>query len=190
MVMSIRNRVMLATLGLAAVAFVVTLEAIDDDKVLIVRDGSVEIYTNNSSFHQRDNDRKQKWSKKANTVQIFEDATAAEACTTPLNNHQPVPFRQVELKVMDLDNNQPVNIVAANEGAILGKLKLRLPDEWRFVFRQYKHRLVYGSQTASQERKVKLQQVVITADNDAGTQTTLPSSPSTTGYLCVRFLDH
>ena len=52
----------------------------------------------------------------------------------------------------------------------------------------YKHKLVFGSQTQNQERKVKLQQVVITTEEGA-TPTNYPAN-SSTRYLCVRFTDH
>ena len=182
--MSIRNRVMLGTLALAVAGFVGTLGAAED-KILIVRDGSVEVYSINSSFEERREDRRQKWSKKADRVQVFEDEGSAEACTTKLND--PVKFDRVELKIMDLENNRPVSIVGENDGFLLKKLKFLMPDEWRFVFRQYKHRLVFGSQAQNQERKVKFQQVVIT--DDAGAAMSYPAKPSTR-YLCVRFTNH
>ena len=50
--MSIRTRVLSVTLGLAVAGFVVTLDAIED-KVLIVRDGSVDIYLNNSHLERQ-----------------------------------------------------------------------------------------------------------------------------------------
>ncbi len=182
--MSIRNRVMLATLGLAVVGFVVRLGAAQD-KILIVRDGSVEVYSINSSFEEKQADGRQKWTKKADRVQVFEDDGSAEACTTKLN--EPVKFVKVELKIMDQDNNLPVLIVGENDGFILKKLKFHMPDQWRFVFRQYKHRLVFGSQAQNQERKVKLQQVAITTEQGA-TPTNYPANASTR-YLCVRFTD-
>ena len=79
--MSIRNRVMLGTLGLAVVGFVVTLGA-QDDKVIIVRDGSVDLNAINSRLKERDSEKKHKWSKKGDSVQVFEDAAAEEGCKT------------------------------------------------------------------------------------------------------------
>jgi hypothetical protein len=65
------------------------------------------------------------------------------------------------------------------------------PSNWRFGFRQYRYRLVFGGaqQQQQEERHVKLQQVIITASDEAGTQTAYPASP-TTGSLCVIFRDH
>lgn len=180
--MSIRNRVMLVTLGLALVGLVVTMAAQEEDKILIVRDGSVEVYVNNSSFGRRQPDRKHKWSKGADSVQVFEDATAAEACTTKLND--PVEFDRVVLKIEDLGNKQTFDVVADNEG-FPKKLKLLMSDEWRFVIKQYRHRLVYGSQEQNEERKVKLQRVVVTPDG-GGADTSYPTNAST-GFLCVKF---
>ena len=185
--MSIRTRVLSVTLALAVAGFVVTLDAIED-KVLIVRDGSVDIYLNNSHLSDREGDR-HKWSKKADLVQVFEDPTTAQACTTKLT--EPVEFKQVTLKIMDLTNNQPFDVVALNEGFLLSKLKLVMPSDWRFAFRLYRHRLVFGAgQQQQQERNVRLQQVVITAKDEAATQTSYPANPSTTTSLCVMFKDH
>ena len=184
--MSFRTRVLSVTLGLAVAGFVVTLDAIED-KVLIVRDGSVDIYLNNSHLSDREGDR-HKWSKKADLVQVFEDPTGADACTTKLT--EPVEFKQVTLKIRDLTNNQPVDVVALNEGFLFSKLKLVMPSDWRFAFRQYRHRLVFGAGQQQQERNVKLQQVVITASDEAATQTSYPATPSTATSLCVMFKDH
>ena len=180
--MSIRTRVLSVTLALAVAGFVVTLDAIDD-KVLIVRDGSVEIYLNNSHLADREGDR-HKWSKKADLVQVFQDPTAAEACTTKLT--EPVKFKQVTLKIRDLTNQGDVDVIALNEGFLFKKLKLVMPSDWRFAFRQYRHRLVFGAGQQQQERDVKLQQVVITASDEAATQTSYPANPSTAS-LCVMF---
>jgi hypothetical protein len=187
-VMSIRTRVLSVTLGLAVAGFVVTLDAIDD-KVLIVRDGSVDIYLNNSNLADRIGDR-HKWSKKADLVQVFENASGTEPCTTQLTD--PVKFKQVTLKIMDVTNQTPLDVTAINEGFLFfKKLKLVMPSNWRFGFRQYRYRLVFGGaqQQQQEERNVKLQQVIITASDEAGTQTAYPASP-TTGSLCVIFRDH
>ena len=181
--MSIRTRVLSVTLGLAVAGFVVTLHAIDD-KVLIVRDGSVEIYLNNSHLTDRIGDR-HKWSKKADLVQVFQDPIGAEACATQLTER--VRFEQVTLKIRDITNEQPVDVVDLNEGFLFSMLKLVMPSDWRFAFRQYRHRLVFGAQ--NQERNVKLQQVIITARDEARTQTTYPPAVST-GNLCVIFTDN
>ena len=146
--MSIRNRVMLATLGLAVVGFVVTLGA-QDDKVIIVRDGSVEINAINSKLKERDSDRRQKWSKKADLVQVFRDPSAAQACTTALT--QPVKFRRVDLTIGNRGESKSVNIKigVTNETSFLflKKLEFEMPGDWRFAFRQYKHALVEGNQS-------------------------------------------
>jgi hypothetical protein len=181
--MSIRTRVLSVTLGLAVAGFVVTLDALDD-KVLIVRDGSVDIYLNNSHLTDKEGDR-HKWSKKADLVQVFEDPTAADACTTKLT--EPMKFKQVTLKIRDVTNQGP-DVIALNEGFLFKKLKLVMPPDWRFAFRQYRHRLVFGAGQQQQERDVRLQQVVITASDEAGTQTSYPASPSTAS-LCVKFTD-
>ena len=123
--MSIRTRVLSVTLALAVAGFVVTLDAIDD-KVLIVRDGSVDIYLNNSHLADREGDR-HKWSKKADLVQVFQDPTGAEACTTKLT--EPVKFKQVTLKIRDLTNQGDVDVIALNEGFLFKKLKLVMPSE-------------------------------------------------------------
>ena len=183
--MSIRTRVLSVTLGLAVAGFVVSLDAIDD-KVLIVRDGSVDIYLNNSHLADKVGDR-HKWSKKADLVQVFEDPTGAEACTTKLT--EPVRFRQVTLKIRDLTNQDAVDVIALNEGFWFKKLKLVMPSEWRFQFRQYRHRLVFGAGQQQQERNVKLQQVIITAPDEAATPTAYPANAST-ATLCVMFTDH
>ena len=137
--MSIRTRVLSVTLGLAVAGFVVTLDAIDD-KVLIVRDGSVDIYLNNSHLGDKEDDR-HKWSKKADTVQVFLDQTSAAACTTAVTTpvSTPMKFEQVTLKIRDLSNNQPVEVTASNHGFwVFGKLHLRMPlqSQWRFAFKQ------------------------------------------------------
>ena len=86
--MSIRNRVMLATLGLAVVGFVVTLGA-QDDKVLIVRDGSVDLSVINSNLDRRkEEEKKHKWSKKADSVQVFEDASFGRRRARPVRSAQ------------------------------------------------------------------------------------------------------
>jgi hypothetical protein len=183
--MSIRNRVMLATLGLAVVGFVVTLGA-QDDKIIIVRDGSVEVFVNNSHFRPKDDEGKQKWSKGADRVQVFEDTDLA-ACTTPVKDplSNSVEFNKVVLKIADRDNkNAIVDIPAANEG-FLKKLTLEPPSEWQFVFKKYGHRLVFG--TTRPNPNVKLQQVVVT--DKANNETTYPATPSTKTILCVVFRD-
>ena len=182
--MSIRTRVLSVTLGLAVAGFVVTLDALDD-KVLIVRDGSVDIYLNNSHLTDKEGDR-HKWSKKADLVQVFEDPSPSDACTTKLT--EPMKFKQITLKIRDLTNPGAVDVVALNEGFLFKKLKLVMPSEWRFAFRQYRHRLVFGAGQQQQERNVRLEQVVITASDEAGTQTSYPASPSTAS-LCVKFTD-
>jgi hypothetical protein len=181
--MSIRTRVLSVTLGLAIAGYVVTLRAASDDKIIIVRDGSVEVFVNNSHFREKE-ENKHKWSKGADSVQVFEDTTLAP-CTTPVASPQSnqVPFNQVVLRIAERDNNnqtvQTLEITATNEG-FFKKLNFVMPSEWQFVFKKYGHRLVFGNQ----ERNVKLQQVVIT--DQANNQTTYPASPST-GVLCVVF---
>lgn len=185
--MLIRTRVLSLTLGLAVAAYVATVRA-DDDKVVIVRDGSIDLYVNNSHLTDKIVDR-HKWSKKADSVRIFEDATLADACTTPVTGFpsQAPEFRQVVLKIRDLDNNAALEVTAVNEGFLFKKLKLIMPQDWRFLFKQYRHRMVFGNQ--NQERKLKLQQVAVTASDEAGTVTTYPASPSTATTLCVLFRD-
>ena len=181
--MSIRNRVMFVTLWLAVFGVVVAIGA-EDDKVLIVRDGSVEIFINNSHFKRKEEGR-QKWSKGADRVQVFEDTTLA-ACTTPVANppSAEVAFNRVVLRIVDRDNNnQIVEIPAFNDG-FLTKLNFEPPSEWQFVFKKYGHRLVFGTQRPNPN--VKLQQVVVT--DKTGTATTYPANPST-GTLCVVFRD-
>ncbi len=56
-------------------------------------------------------------------------------------------------------------------------------SQWRFAFKQYGHRLVYGND--SPERDLRLEQVEITTEE--GTKTTYPATPSTSGVLCVLF---
>jgi hypothetical protein len=184
--MSIRTRVLSTTLGLAVAGLIVTVQA-GEDKILIVRDGSVDAYVNNSHLEEKRED-KHKWSKKADRVQIFEDATSAGACTTPVTEPKsaPMEFRQVVLRIRDQDTKEEIAITAANEGFLFKKLKLRMPAQWQFVFKQYKYSLLYGNQ--NQERNLKLEQVVVTASDDAGTVTTYPAQASKT-TLCVRFSD-
>ena len=49
---------------------------------LIVRDGSVDLNVVNSNLDDRDKEKKHKWSKKADTVEVFEDRVAVDVCTT------------------------------------------------------------------------------------------------------------
>jgi hypothetical protein len=185
--MLIRTRVLSVTIGLAVAVSLVTVSA-DDDKVVIVRDGSVDVYVNNSHLTDKIVDR-HKWSKKADVVQIFEDASLTDACKTPVASFPttPLEFRQVVLRIRDLDNSADLEVTAVNEGFLFKKLKLVMPPDWRFAFQQYRHRMVFGNQ--NQERKLKLQQVVVTAKNEASTVTTYPASPSTATTLCVIFRD-
>jgi hypothetical protein len=183
--MSIRTRVLSVTLGLAVAGFVVTLDAIDD-KVLVVRDGSVDVYVNNSNLDEKSEDR-HKWSKKADTVQVFLDETTAAACTTPVKTpvSTPMRFEQVTLKIRDRSSSQPVDVTASNHGFwVFGRMHLRMPlqSQWRFAFRQYGYRLVYGNEP---ERDLKLEQVEVTTDE--GVKTVYPDTPSTSGVLCVVF---
>ncbi len=178
--MSIRTRVLSVTLGLAVAGFVVTLDAIDD-KVLIVRDGSVDVFLYNSRLDEKDGD-KHKWHSKAEVVQVFEGPTAAEACTTKLT--EPVKFSRVVLKIRDLTKEESFDVNAFNED-FFKKLKLELPpkSQWQFAFRQYKHRLVYGDETP--ERVLKILQVDVTPPAPGATATyTAKQSP---GFLCVLF---
>jgi hypothetical protein len=183
--MSIRTRVMVGTLGLAVIGFVGTLGAAEDE-IVVVRDGSVDLNVVNSRLSERDDDRKHKWSKKADTVEVFEDKTAAAVCST--SKVAPVKFERVELKIKDLSTPQDISIVAANDGNILKKLKFLMPDEWRFVFRAFDYRLVFGAPPKHQIRNVKLAQVVITPEG-GGTLTTYPEPASTETFLCVKFRD-
>ena len=193
--MSIRNRVVLVTLGFLAVGFVGTVIA-GGDKIIIVRDGSVDLAVVNSSLDRRDKERKHKWSKKAEYVQVFEDTRLADVCTTTKVNA--MKFDQVELKIKDrTDTGKPpvdLSIFAANEG-LLDRLKLRMPGDWRFEFRAFDYRLVHGTGQQFQTRAVKLEQVVITPKaGDRSSQkgagpTSYPTTPSTETFLCVKFLD-
>jgi hypothetical protein len=187
-IMSIRNRVMLVTLGFAVVGFAVTLGA-QDDKVIIVRDGSVDVNALNSRLHDRDGEKKHKWSKKAEWVQVFEDASAADVCST--SKVGPVKFGKVELKIKDLtDPSAPkdVVIVAATDRRGFDKLKFAMTDDWHFVFRAIDFRLFYGAPPKHETRIVTLEQVVITPEG-AGPQTPTahPATPSAGAFLCVKF---
>jgi hypothetical protein len=185
--MSIRTRVMVGTLGLAVIGFVGTLGAAEDE-IVVVRDGSVDLNVINSRLSERDADRKHKWSKKADTVAVFEDKTAAAVCSTSKVN--PIRFERVVLKIKDLTTPQDITIVAANEGAVLSpkKLKFLMPEEWRFVFRAFDYRLVFGAPPNHQIRNVKLAQVEITPEA-GGKLTTYPEPASTETFLCVKFRD-
>ncbi len=77
--MSIRTRVMVGTLGLAVVGFVGTLGAAEDG-IMIVRDGSVDLNVVNSKLEDRDSERKHKWSKKADTVEVFRGREMRSTC--------------------------------------------------------------------------------------------------------------
>ena len=182
--MSIQTRVLSVTIGLVVVGYVVTVRAAQEDKIIVVRDGSVEVFVNNSHFREKE-ENKHKWSKGADSVQVFEENTGLPACTTPVTNAQsnPVEFTQVVLRIAERDNNnqtvQTFEITATNEG-FFEKLNFVMPSEWQFVFKKYGHRLMFGNQ----ERNVKLQQVVIT--DQANSKATYPASPST-GVLCVVF---
>jgi hypothetical protein len=189
MVMSIRNRVMWATLGVAVAGFVVTLGA-QDDKVLIVADGSVEVYINRSTFDAKKGNR-HKWSKKADWIQVFEErpnasgAITTEPCTSNLSPL--VKFERAVLKIKDRTNNRDIEIGADNDGVIgFRTLKLEMPrqSQWQFAFRQFRRKLVNGNQ----EPDLKLEQVVI---NPGTPQTqTLPPQPSTSpAIVCVHFID-
>jgi hypothetical protein len=183
--MSIRTRVMVGTLGLAVIGFVGILGAVEDE-IVVVRDGSVDLNVINSRLSERDADRKHKWSKKADTVAVFEDNTAAAVCST--SKVPPMRFERVELKIKDLTTPQDISIVAANEGPVLKKLKFLMPDEWRFVLRAFDYRLVFGAPPKHQIRNVKLAQVEITPEG-GGTLTTYPTTASTETFLCVKFRD-
>ena len=184
--MSIRTRVMVGTLGLAVIGFVGTLGAAEDE-IVVVRDGSVDLNVVNSRLSERDEEKKHKWSKKADSVEVFEDESAAEVCST--SKVGPVlRFERVELKIKDLTTPQDVSIVAANEGKFAPKLKFLMPDEWRFVYRANDFRLVYGAPPKYQTRNVKLEQVVITPEG-GGTPTPYPATASVRTFLCVKFRD-
>ena len=181
--MSIRTRVMVGTLGLAVLGFVGTLGAAEGE-ILIVRDGSVDLNVLNSRLSDRGQDKKHKWSKKADTVEVFEDDSAASVCST--NQVGPVKFDRVELKIKDLTTPQDVSIFAANEGAVLGKLKFLMPDEWRFVYRANDYRLVYGAPPKYQTRNVKLEQIIITPEG-GGNPNPYPAPGTVAKSLCVKF---
>ena len=184
--MSIRTRVMVGTLGLAVLGFVGTLGAAEDG-TLIVRDGSVDLNVVNSKLDDRDSEKKHKWSKKADTVQVFEDQAAVDVCTT--SKDPAVKFVKVELKVKDLTNrDQPrdVNIEAVNEGWwVFGKLKLVMPGEWRFAFRAIDFRLVEGASPQNQAPAVNIEQVIVT--REGGETKKYPDPASAASFLCVKF---
>ena len=186
--MSIRTRVMVGTLGLAVLGFVGTLGAAEDG-TLIVRDGSVDLNVVNSKLDDRDSAKKHKWSKKADTVEVFEDREAVDVCTT--SKVGPMKFVRVELKIKDLtirEKPRDVNIVAANEGWwVFGKLKLVMPGEWRFAFRAIDFRLVEGTPPQNQAPAVTLEQVVITQE---GGEKRYPEAASAETFLCVKFSHH
>jgi hypothetical protein len=184
--MSIRTRVMVGTLGLAVLGFVGTLGAAEDG-TLIVRDGSVDLNVVNSRLEDLDSENKHKWSKKADTVEVFADASAAEVCTT--SQGPPVRFQNVELKV-NQQTQDPLTIEARNEGGhFVKKLKLRMPKGWRFAFRAFDFRMVYGTGPQNQASTVTLEQVVVTPEG-TGTPTAYPKAPSPETFLCVKFRDN
>jgi hypothetical protein len=180
--MSMRNRVMLVTLGLALAGLVVTVAAQqDDEKVLIVRDGSVDVNVNNSHLKARDAERRHKWSKKGDTVQVFDNASAAEACTTSVVG--PMDFNQVDLKILNVDTGQTFTIVADNDG-FLAKLTFLMPEEWQFEYRRFRHRLVYGN--VRPVPNLKIQEVTVTRSGGAPP----PYVAGTGRFLCVIFKDN
>jgi hypothetical protein len=186
--MSIRTRVMVGTLGLAVIGFVGTLGAAEDG-IVIVRDGSVDLNVVNSSLDPLDKENEHKWSKKADTVEVFEDREAVDVCTT-----SKVPagkFVRVDLKIKDLTNREKprdVNIEVVNEGWwVFGKLKFRMPGKWRFAFRAIDFRLVEGDSPLDQARAVTLEQVVITREGGEK-PTVYPERASPETFLCVKFV--
>jgi len=172
---------MVVALGLALVGLVVTMAAQEDEKVLIVRDGSVDVNVNNSNLRRKDSDGKHTWSKKADTVQVFDDASAADACTTSVVGA--MDFDQVELKILNVDANQSFTIVADNDG-FLSKLKLTMPGEWQFEYRRFRHRLVFGNVRPVPTLKI---QEVNAIKGGAKTQYV---APATNRFLCVIFKDN
>jgi hypothetical protein len=186
--MSIRTRVMVGTLGLAVIGFVGSLGAAEDGTV-IVRDGSVDLNVVNSSLDPVDKENEHKWSKKADTVEVFEDREAVDVCTT--SKAPPVKFFQVELRIKDLTNRdkpRDVKIEVANEGWwVFGKLKFRMPGKWRFAFRAIDFRLVEGDSPLDQARAVTLEQVIIT--HERGEKPRMyPERAAPETFLCVKFV--
>jgi hypothetical protein len=183
--MSIRTRVMVGTLGLAVLGFVGTLGAAEDG-TLIVRDGSVDLNVVNSRLDDLDSENKHKWSKKADTVEVFADASAAEVCTT--SQGPPVRFQKVELKV-NQKTQDPLTIEARNEGGhFVKKLKFRMPKGWRFAFRAFDFRMV-NTGPQNQATTVTLEQVLVTPEG-VETPTAYPKAPSPDTFLCVKFRDN
>ncbi len=75
------------------------------------------MYVNNSNLAEKSEDR-HKWSKKAGTVQVFQNLTAAAACTTAVKEpvSTPMKFDLVTLKIRDLSTKQLVDVTASNHG--------------------------------------------------------------------------
>ena len=189
--MSIRTRVMVGTLGLAVIGFVGTLGAAEDE-ILIVRDGSVEVYVNNSHFKAKQ-DGKQKWSKKGDTVEVLmytpsEEQRKTQGFPDPCisgKGEAAVKFKSVALLIVGTVDGKnvdvPVNVV--NEG-FFGKLTFGVPEQWQFTFKKYKHLLTDGTE----ERPAKIQQVTVTPDT--GPMKLYPEQRSSEVRFCVIFRDN
>ena len=122
-------------------------------------------------------------------MQVFEDANAADVCTT--SKVAAGKFVRVELKIKDLtvrEKPRDVNIPVANEGWwVFGKLKFFMPGDWRFAFRAIDFRLVEGTSPLNQAPAVTLQQVVITREG-AEKPIMYPERASAETFLCVKFV--
>ncbi|MGH9372583.1 MAG: hypothetical protein ACRD15_13725 [Vicinamibacterales bacterium] len=103
----------IVTFGVVAVLMAVAAGQATDDKILVVRDGSVLLTTDSLSKVDDKHDGKHKWNRKGRTVQIF-GASAANACAAPQHT-DPVAFEYVRFEVEDTSGGQSFDVTARNE---------------------------------------------------------------------------
>jgi hypothetical protein len=141
------------------------------DKVLVVRDGSVDVFQNATLGDL--NGKRHKWSEKADTVEIRNGATATGACDNSLV--PPTAFESVEVMA------DPAKVTIVNAGGLFGigkKLELQVDegDAFKFDDTAVKWEMYRG-----QKKIERLTRVTVTVN---GTPTEYKPGG---GFLCAKF---
>ena len=95
--------------------------AAQDEKVMVVTDGSVIVRLTNSELSAKEND-KQKWSGKARSITVMQGSNLPPGC----NGGTPQPFESLTIFVREKTSGDAYEISAKNEGFLFKKLKLSM----------------------------------------------------------------
>lgn len=157
----------------AAVALAVKkkeLETLSDDKVLVVRDGSVEIFVNDSKMHKK-NGTKQKWSgDKADKVTVSSGPDSGNHCDTEL-----LPPSEFDSVVFETTSGDTF-VARADSNR---KLDFEMGMDKEFKFRRYRYSLFKDGAVLT----ARIGRVVIHRTG----QQPKPFTPGSGQALCVEF---